>query len=98
MAPCNQRPVKSLAAACMLVGVPSSPDRSFPARAVFPISDFASRHSLTRVPVGVVEFWICRVVVDLAGVVELSNPFLSRVGSPCWLLSFVVVSCVQQHR
>uniref|UniRef100_A0A804NFT1 Uncharacterized protein n=1 Tax=Zea mays TaxID=4577 RepID=A0A804NFT1_MAIZE len=39
-----------------------------------------------------------RLVVDLAGVVKPSNPFLCRVGTPCQLSSFLVASCVQQHR
>jgi hypothetical protein len=73
----------------------------FPARAAIifqlpavrsPSLDFASRRSLTCVPVGVVEFWFDRLVVDLAGVVE---PFLR---SSCRLSSFVIASCVQQRR
>jgi hypothetical protein len=58
----------------VLISVPSSPGQSFPARAVFPSSDFASRRSLARVPVGVVEFWFGRLIVDLADVIEPSTP------------------------
>jgi hypothetical protein len=39
-----------------------------------PSSYFAGRRSLTRVPVGIVEFWFVRLIVDLTGVVKLSNP------------------------
>jgi hypothetical protein len=40
-----------------------------------PSSDFAGRRSLTRVPgpVGVMEFWFVRLIVDLTGVVKPSN-------------------------
>jgi hypothetical protein len=41
---------------------------------LFSSSDLVSRRSLTRVSVGVVEFWFDRLVVDLAGVVEPVEP------------------------
>jgi hypothetical protein len=45
----------------------------------FPSSDLVIHRSLTRVLVGVVEFWFDRLVVDLAGVVEPLSSLLDLV-------------------
>jgi hypothetical protein len=54
-----------------------------------PRSDFANRHSLTRVPVSIVEFWFDRLVIDLAGVVE-PLPQSRRVSLPVVVIPRVI--------
>jgi hypothetical protein len=48
-----------------------------------PSSDFAGHRSLTRVPVGVVEFWFGRLIVDLAGDVEPPSSVVSGLHAGC---------------